>query len=137
MIARTTAASPLFTAPSEPAAAARVISAVFLASGYRGRAVAPLHVLHRHPWLVAVAKPPGLAVHRSGEVHDRTPPLQRVRDQFGCWVYPVHRLDRGTSGVLLFALGPETARTVGAALTRRDVDKRYLAIVRGFAPEHV
>jgi tRNA pseudouridine65 synthase len=98
--------------------------------------VDPLPLLHRDPWLVAVAKPAGLAVHRSEQVRDRAPALQRLRDQLGCWVYPVHRLDRGTSGVLLFALDPAVARTVGEALTRRDVDKRYLAVVRGFAPEH-
>jgi len=98
--------------------------------------VAPLPILHRDPWLVAVAKPPGLAVHRSEQVHDRAPALQQLRNQLGCWVYPVHRLDRGTSGVLLFALDPDVARTIGEALTRREVDKRYLAIVRGFAPEH-
>lgn len=85
---------------------------------------------------MAVAKPPGMAVHRSEQVHDRAPALQVLRDQLGCWVYPVHRLDRGTSGVLLFALDPDTARVVGEALTQRDVDKRYLAVVRGFAPEH-
>lgn len=98
--------------------------------------MAPLLVLYRDAWLVAVAKPPGMAVHRSEQVHDRAPALQVLRNQLGCWVYPVHRLDRGTSGVLLFALDPETARLVGEALTRRDVDKRYVAIVRGFAPEH-
>ena len=96
----------------------------------------PLLVLHRDAWLVAVAKPPGMAVHRSEQVHDRAPALQVLRNQLGCWVYPVHRLDRGTSGVLLFALDPDTARVVGEAMTRRDVDKRYLAVVRGFAPEH-
>lgn len=96
----------------------------------------PLTILHADPWLVAVAKPPGLAVHRSDHVHDRAPALQRVRDQLGRWVYPVHRLDRATSGVLLFALDPTTARAVGEALQRRDVDKRYLAVVRGWAPEH-
>jgi tRNA pseudouridine65 synthase len=96
----------------------------------------PLPILHHDAWLVAIAKPPGLAVHRSEQVHDRAPALQRLRDQLGCWVYPVHRLDRGTSGVLLFALDPETARAVGDTLARRDVDKRYLAVVRGHAPEH-
>lgn len=94
----------------------------------------PLPVLHRDPWLVAVAKPAGLAVHRSEQVRDRAPALQRVRDLLGCWVYPVHRLDRGTSGVLLFALDPDTARTVGETLARREADKRYLAVVRGWAP---
>lgn len=96
----------------------------------------PLPLLHLDPWLVAIAKPSGLAVHRSEQVHDRAPALQRLRDQLGRWVYPVHRLDRGTSGVLLFALDPETAASVGAALGRRDVHKRYLAVARGFTPEH-
>jgi tRNA pseudouridine65 synthase len=106
------------------------------ASRYRAPPLSDLFVLHRDPWLVAVAKPPGLAVHRSEQVLDRAPALQRLRDQLGRWVYPVHRLDRGTSGVLLFALDSDTARAVGEALSRRDVDKRYLAVVRGFAPEH-
>lgn len=97
----------------------------------------PLAILHLDPWLVAIAKPSGLAVHRSEQVRDRAPVLQRLRDQLGGrWVYPVHRLDRATSGVLLFALDSDTARAVGAALQHRDVDKRYLAVVRGFAPEH-
>lgn len=112
------------------------ISRCGTAKGYRGDPVTPLPILHRDAWLVAVAKPPGMAVHRSEQVHDRAPVLQVLRDQLGCWVYPVHRLDRGTSGVLLFALDPATARVVGEALTQRDVDKRYLAVVRGFAPEH-
>jgi tRNA pseudouridine65 synthase len=102
----------------------------------RATFVVLLPILHRDSWLVAVAKPPGLAVHRSEQVHDRVPALQRLRNQLGCWVWPVHRLDRGTSGVLLFALDPETARVVGEALTHRELDKRYLAVVRGFAPEH-
>ncbi|MCA9655912.1 MAG: pseudouridylate synthase [Myxococcales bacterium] len=95
---------------------------------------APLTILHEDPWLVAIAKPPGLAVHRSEQVRDRAPALQRLRDQLGRRVYPVHRLDRATSGVLLFALDPHTARRVGEALARRDVDKRYVAVVRGWAP---
>lgn len=100
------------------------------------RPAVPLPILHRDPWLVAVAKPPGLAVHRSEQVRDRAPALQQLRDQLGCWVYPVHRLDRGTSGVLVFALDPDTARAMGEALTQREVDKRYLAVVRGWTPEH-
>lgn len=94
-----------------------------------------LLVVHQDPWLVAVAKPPGLAVHRSDQVRDHAPALQQLRNQLGCWVYPVHRLDRGTSGVLLFALDPQTARAVGDALTRRTVTKRYLAVVRGWTVE--
>jgi tRNA pseudouridine65 synthase len=93
-----------------------------------------LAILHQDAWLVAIDKPSGVAVHRSEQVHDRAPALQRLRDQLGRWVYPVHRLDRGTSGVLLFALDAQTAAALGERLARREVDKRYLAVVRGFAP---
>lgn len=95
-----------------------------------------LAILHHDAWLVAIAKPPGMAVHRSEQVHDRAPALQRLRDQIGQWVYPVHRLDRATSGVLLFALDPQTAAAMGARLHAREVDKRYLAVARGFTPLH-
>lgn len=93
-----------------------------------------LAILHRDAWLVAIDKPSGVAVHRSEQVHDHAPALQRLRDQLGRWVYPVHRLDRATSGVLLFALDPPTAAAVGQALAAREVDKRYLAVTRGYTP---
>jgi len=95
----------------------------------------PLVILHQDDQLVAIDKPPGMAVHRSEQVHDRAPALQRLRNQLGQWVYPVHRIDRATSGVLLFALDPDTARAVGQRMSARELDKRYLAVVRGYAPE--
>lgn len=61
--------------------------------------------------------------------------MSRVRDRLGRWVFPVHRLDRGTSGVLLFALSPEVARRLQEAFAAGQVEKRYLALVRGVAPE--
>lgn len=96
-----------------------------------------LRIVYQDEWLVAIDKPSGVAVHRSDQVRDHAPALQRARNQIGQWVYPVHRLDRGTSGVLLFALSSEVAAQVGRALTDRTVQKRYLAVVRGYAPEHV
>lgn len=95
----------------------------------------PLTILHQDAHLVAIAKPPGLAVHRSAQVRDRAPALQRLRDQLGQRVHPVHRLDRATSGVLLFALDSDTARRVGETLARREASKHYLAVVRGWAPQ--
>lgn len=94
-----------------------------------------LEVLHQDPRLVAVAKPSGLLVHRSTQAADRDTCLRRLRDQLGRRVYPVHRLDRGTSGVLLFALDTAAARDVAAAFAQRRVHKTYLAVVRGFAPD--
>jgi tRNA pseudouridine65 synthase len=97
--------------------------------------VAVLPILHIDPWLVAVHKPPGLLVHRTGlDAGETRFAMQVVRDQLGRLVYPVHRLDKGTSGVLLFALTPEVARELGAAFEGRQVHKRYLAFVRGWPP---
>jgi len=99
--------------------------------------VTPLTLLYRDPYLVAVDKPHGLLVHRSSmaaEVHDAYA-VQLLRDQIGQKVYPVHRLDRPTSGVLLFALDPSTARQLGDAFTRHELHKRYLAVVRGYTDD--
>jgi tRNA pseudouridine65 synthase len=93
----------------------------------------PLEILHRDEALVAVDKPSGMPVHR-GWARDGVPALQALRDQLGRHVYPVHRLDRGTSGVLLFALSGEVARAVQAQLEARQVEKRYLALCRGNDP---
>src|SRR5699024_369260 len=82
--------------------------------------------------LCAVDKPVGIMVHRSSISTDREFMMQKLRDQLGQRVWPVHRLDRATSGVLLFALDPETAAELGQAFTDRRVGKRYLAVVRGW-----
>jgi tRNA pseudouridine65 synthase len=95
-----------------------------------------LAVLYRSAALVAVDKPSGLAVHR-GQSRDPVHALELVRDQLGAYVYPVHRLDRATSGVLLFALSPLAARELGAAFARGTVHKRYLALVRGAPPDTI
>ena len=92
-----------------------------------------LEILYRDDALVAVDKPSGMPVHR-GWARDGVPALQALRDQLGRHVYPVHRLDRGTSGVLLFALSSEAARAVQVQLEAREVEKRYLALCRGNDP---
>ncbi len=97
----------------------------------------PLMEIYRDPWLLAVHKPAGLLVHRSPiDKHETEFALQYARAlNGGEHVYPVHRLDRPTSGVLLFARDPDTARTVGQAMMAGEVSKTYLAVVRGWAPE--
>lgn len=95
-----------------------------------------LRILYQDDWLVAVDKPCGMMVHRSRLSEDDTFVLQTLRDQIGRRVYPAHRLDRPTSGVLLFTLDPDTARALGATFTARQVVKRYLAVVRGYTAEH-
>ncbi len=93
-----------------------------------------LSVIHRDQWLLAVAKPSGMAVHR-GWAREKDTAARRIRDQLGQRVHAVHRLDRGTSGVLLFALDPEVAADVGRAFQAGHVQKRYLALVRGVPPD--
>jgi len=92
-----------------------------------------LTLLYRDEHLVAIDKPPGLLVHRTQlAAGEDEAALQLLRDQLGRPVWPVHRLDRGTSGVLLFALSPEVASLLGAMFEQGRMDKRYLALVRGW-----
>jgi tRNA pseudouridine65 synthase len=92
-----------------------------------------LTILHRCERLCAVDKPAGMVVHRSEWCPEGEPVLQRLRDQIGRRVWPVHRLDRATSGVLLFALDAEAARAISVQFEQHTVDKRYHAIVRGWS----
>jgi tRNA pseudouridine65 synthase len=95
-----------------------------------------LDILYRDDFLVAIHKPAGLLVHRSDiDRHETRFAVQLLRDQIGQRVHPLHRLDKGTSGVLLFALNAGSAREVGGQFQRDQVNKRYLAIVRGWPPE--
>lgn len=95
-----------------------------------------LPILYRDDWLVAVHKPASLLVHRSDlDRHETRFALQILRDQIGRMVWPVHRLDKGTSGVLLFALDREVGRALSGQFERGEVDKTYLAVVRGHPPE--
>ena len=72
---------------------------------------APLELVYQDEHLVAINKPAGLLVHRSHlDRHETRFALQMLRDQIGRRVYPVHRLDKPTSGILLFALSPDIAR---------------------------
>jgi tRNA pseudouridine65 synthase len=93
-------------------------------------------ILHRDARCVAVAKPSGVATHR-GWADDDDALLQRVRDEVDAYVYPIHRLDRGASGIVLFALDKDAARAFTDAWMSGEADKRYLAITRGHPPEHV
>ena len=95
-----------------------------------------LTVLYQDDVMVAVNKPSGLLVHRSPiDRHETRFALQLVRDQVGRRLYPVHRLDKPTSGVLLFAFSPEAARQLVESFAAGTVEKSYLAVVRGYAPD--
>ncbi|MPR32249.1 pseudouridine synthase [Salmonirosea aquatica] len=95
-----------------------------------------LSVLYEDEYLVAINKPPGLLVHRSRIARDATEfAIQLLRDQLGERVYPAHRLDRKTSGVLLFARDEITNVSMQKQFATGAVHKRYLAVVRGFTEE--
>ncbi|QCB48324.1 pseudouridine synthase [Hydrogenophaga sp. PAMC20947] len=93
-----------------------------------------LHILHHDHHLIAIHKPPGLLVHRTGlDAGETRFAVQLLRDQIGQMVWPAHRLDKGTSGVLLFALDSDTARLIGQAFEQgTGIQKTYQAIVRGW-----
>jgi len=91
-----------------------------------------LEILFRDDHLIAVNKPHGLLVHRSPIAADAEEfAVQTLRDQIGKWVTPVHRLDRKTAGVLLFALDKETEIAMHKQFMEGLVNKKYLAVVRG------
>lgn len=92
-----------------------------------------LNVLYWDDWLVAIDKPAGLLVHRSNiDRHETRFAVQLLRDQLGRRVFPVHRLDKPTSGVLLFALDTETARGMMDVFSSNRAAKSYIAVVRGY-----
>ena len=96
-----------------------------------------LKILYQDDYLVAINKPSGLLVHRSLiDRHETEFAIQQTRDQIGQYVYPVHRLDKPTSGILLFALNADVARQITQQFFNKQVTKRYLAVVRGYTQEN-
>jgi len=93
----------------------------------------PLEILYQDQYMVAINKPSGLLVHKTYLARKETHfAMIMLRDQLGQYVYPIHRLDRPTSGVLLFALSSEIARQLNDLFSERRVAKGYIAIVRGY-----
>lgn len=90
-----------------------------------------MRILFDDAHYVAIDKASGLLVHRSGGDRHEPAALQLVRDHVGQHVFPVHRLDRSTSGVLVFAKSSEAAAKLSVQFTERTIDKRYVAVVRG------
>lgn len=95
-----------------------------------------LDILFEDEHLVIIDKPAGLLVHRTRQAFgEEENALIQLRDQIGSWVSPVHRLDRATSGVLLFAKNEEILPLLKAQFMDRRVEKSYLTIVRGIPAE--
>lgn len=97
-----------------------------------------LTIIYRDERFIAIDKPAGLLVHRSAmDVSETEFAVQQLRDQIALRVFPVHRLDKPTSGLLLFAFDSEAASRLAEQFSNHTIQKTYLAIVRGYAPEHV
>lgn len=95
-----------------------------------------IRIIHRDEHVLAVAKPAGMLVHRGmGASRDETFLLQAVRDMAGARLYPVHRLDRPTEGLVVFALDSASARALQESWQTGSVRKEYRAIVRGWMPD--
>lgn len=95
-----------------------------------------LEIIYQDENLIAINKPHGLLVHQSSIARDATEfALQMLRDQVGKHVSPVHRLDRKTSGILLFAFDKESEIAMHQQFMNTETDKKYLAILRGFTPD--
>lgn len=97
-----------------------------------------LEILYQDDDIIAINKPHGLLVHRSSIARDASEfALQLLRDQIGQTVYPAHRLDRKTSGILLFSLNKDMDKELQQLFQNQQVDKKYLAILRGHAPDEM
>ncbi|EGR4301829.1 tRNA pseudouridine(65) synthase TruC [Vibrio cholerae] len=95
-----------------------------------------LEIVYQDEYLVAVNKPAGMLVHRSWlDKHETEFVMQTLRDQIGQHVFPLHRLDRPTSGVLVFALSSQIASEVMPMFANHEMEKTYHAIVRGWIEE--
>jgi len=95
----------------------------------------PFQILFEDEHFVAINKPPGLLMHRTRISEDNVFLVQLLRDQIGQRVYPIHRLDRATSGVIILGKYAEAAGRLGEQVMDKTVEKKYLAIVRGWTPE--
>lgn len=91
-------------------------------------------ILYQDEWLVAIHKPAGMVVHR-GWGRDAQVLVDIVQKQMHQKLFPIHRLDRGTSGVLVFGRSREAASALGKQWSQRQADKHYLALVRGVPPD--
>lgn len=92
-----------------------------------------IKIIYQSENCVAVHKPAGMLVHRSWlDTQETVFLMQTLRNQIGQHVYPVHRLDKPTSGVMLFALNPEYAHVLSKQFEQNQIEKNYWAIVRGW-----
>ncbi len=95
-----------------------------------------LEIVFQDEHYLAINKPNGLLVHKTKIAEEQKEfALQKVRDQIGKFVHTVHRIDRPTSGVLLFALSKEAQTAARKLFDERTIKKTYWALVRGYTAD--
>jgi tRNA pseudouridine65 synthase len=95
-----------------------------------------LEILYEDEFLLAIDKPAGLLVHPTNlDFHEKNSALRLVESQTGLKLAPVHRLDKATSGILLFSKDPLNYKKLHGLFAEKDTLKSYLAICRGYTPE--
>lgn len=92
-------------------------------------------MLYQDDDLIVLNKPSGIFTHRSHQSTEHYTVLVAMRQLLGCYVYPLHRLDRATSGILALGLSSDAARVFSSLFAERRITKRYWAIVRGWSPD--
>ncbi len=96
-------------------------------------------ILYQDPTLIAIEKPAGFHVHppedKAYKISRAFNCLHLLRNQVNTYLYPVHRLDRATSGVLLFALNSPTAKTLCTFFEEKKVQKTYICVTRGWSED--
>ena len=95
----------------------------------------PLPILYEDDHFIAINKPQGMLVHRSRMSEDTVFVLQTLRDQVGAPIFTIHRLDRATSGVLVYAKSAESAELLAAHFREKTIEKKYLLIARGWTDD--
>lgn len=97
------------------------------------KAVVNIEILYEDEYLLVVNKPAGILVHKTAiDFHEEQNLLSLLKNQLGKWLYPAHRLDKPTSGLLVLAFNQETASKLGQLFASRSMQKEYLALVRGY-----
>ena len=92
-----------------------------------------LEILFEDEWLVSINKPHNLLVHRTQISEEKEHfALQILKEQLGIWLTPCHRLDRKTSGILLFAKNKEAGKLAMKMFENHEFEKEYITLVRGF-----
>jgi tRNA pseudouridine65 synthase len=94
-----------------------------------------MKILWQDDAIIAVEKPAGMLVHPTDLTGRETTCVDVVSEIAGCRVMPIHRLDRKVAGVLLFAKSSAVARVLGSQFQNREVEKHYVALVRGWTEE--